>query len=71
MTLYSIDGVCRAHLEETINTAREVFLSLVRNKRWGYIPVLLGLSKILLAFKEFQVSPNVSHYCVKLILSLS
>lgn len=28
MTLYSMDGVCEDHLEETINTAREVFLSL-------------------------------------------
>lgn len=58
MTLYSVDWVCKDHLEETINnTAGGSFMSLVRSKRWGHVPIFLPLSKIPIALKEFQVDP--------------
>lgn len=55
MTLYSMDGVCKDHLEETVNTVREVFLSVSEEEKVRPYSHFLGLSKIRFAFKEFLV----------------
>lgn len=53
--LYSMDGVGKDHLEETINNAaRKARMLAVRNKRWGRMRIFLGVFQNPVCFQRMS-----------------